>query len=584
MHPARLIAACSLAAGGLLAAAVPVLADSDAGPPSIDLEAVPDALDPTVVEPSGQSLEPGQVAAPSLTYVAAPGQPTLLDALPTRSVGARAVAGPATGAIVAGVGFAAPPNTDFQLQFTPAVDSASRAAVAAAAGVWSEVLDVRVPIQVLVDLPTMPHGVLGAAGPTSAFYGKAEFPRSDVLYPVAQANQLAGRDLDPDAPDIELALSSAVAWDKRLDGSVDPWSQSMLSVAVHELGHGLGHTTWTRDSGSGLVMNYVIGGRTMALAYDTFVGNAAGTSLTSMSTTALQGALRDWTFWGGPRGIAASNGYRPALYTPAVWEPGSSVGHLDEGTFGVHVMSPYLNRGEFHGSIPPLTVAMLADTGWPMANAPTAADRTAAEAYVRALSVDFLDRSASAGEVSRWSDVLLAGGSRSTVTSAYAGSDEWIGALVDDLYQTTLGRLPDPAGRTNWINVLRGGTPAAEVAARFYASDEYFNRVGGTNGDWVRAMYQAVLHRSPDPTGFASWVDALARGTGRTTVARGFMWSVESRTDRVVALYQALLGRGPDPTGLATWTRRLLDGHDVNLASTLATSQEYFNRAGARFG
>lgn len=525
----------------------------------------------------------GQVLAPDLSLLVE-GAPALVDPF---GAAALDVAAP-----VSASAFSAPANTDFALSFDSSVDAATRQVVTAAAGLWSAVLEVRVPITVQVTMPSMGPGMLGAAGPTSAFFGYPSFPRADVLYPVALANQMHGRDLDTLQPDIELELSTSVSWDKRIDGSVAPAAQSMLLVAVHELAHGLGHTSWVRPSGLGWAVNYQRDGVTLGFAYDRLVVTPGGTPITSVSEAALGSVITSPLHWSGGRGRTANGGTGPRLYAPGVFEVGSSIGHLDEATFTSGLMTPFLGRGEVHTTVPTLSRAMLADIGWTLSTttSPTTAPpggssplttSAQATAFVQAVVEDFLGRAATSAETTRWRDHLLAGGSRDQVTRAFAFSDEWIGVIVDGLYRSTLGRGPDAVGRAHWIQVIRSGRTPADVASYFYASDEYFRRAGGTNLAWVSDLYSEILGRTADAGGLSFWVGRSAT-VPRPSIAHDFYQSLESRRDRVHGLFDTLLGRAPDADGWSYWAQVLTNGRDVDLAMFLAASDEYFARATRR--
>lgn len=538
----------------------------------------------------------GRVFAPGLQLLAASPSATVLPS--TASALALSGAAGTTGT------FTPPANTDFALDFDGSVDASTRQVVTAAAGVWSAVLDTRVPIVVDVRMQAMAPGMLGAAGPTTGHFGRPSFPQPDVLYPVALANQFAGRDLDVGLPDIELVLSSSMSWDKRIDGDVSPTGQSMLSVAIHELGHGLGHTSWIRRTATGWVVNYVVDGTTVALAYDRLAATTGGTPITSVREADLAQALVSSLQWSGQRGRTAAGGPAPKLYSPPVVELGSSVGHLDEATFGSGIMTPFLARGEAHTTVPALTRAMLADTGWAISGStsgtttptttesttsttqPTAGPSTPstvegrAEAFVDAVVQDFLGRAATDQERTHWRDRLLAGTPRGEVTRAFAYSDEWVGVIVDDLYWSTLGRGPDAGGRSHWIDLIRSGVTPAEVASYFYASDEYFRRSGGTATAWIRDLYTEILGRQPDAAGLVFWLGRTAT-MSRTAIAHDLYQSLESRRDRVSALFERLLGRAPDGDGWAYWAAILSNGRDVDLAVFLAASDEYYGRTGS---
>ena len=208
---------------------------------------------------------------------------------------------------------------------------------------------------------------------------------------------------------------------------------------------------------------------------------------------------------------------------------------------------------------------------------------TARRAFVRALSQDFLGREASDIELATKVADLAAGANPASIVAGYAGSDEWVRALVDGYYRSTLGRAGDAGGTAHWTSVIRSGRTPASVAADFYGSEEYHRLAGGTDAAWITDLYDELLLRTPEAGGVQYWVGQLAAGKGRHEVALAFYQSLESRMTRVDGLYDALLGRAPDPQGRAHWAEVLLDGQDLRLATFLARSGEYFGRAGARF-
>jgi hypothetical protein len=69
--------------------------------------------------------------------------------------------------------------------------------------------------------------------------------------------------------------------------------------------------------------------------------------------------------WSGENAVKANNGIKPKLYTPSIYEPGSSISHLDESTFSQSgenaVMTPNLDSGEVFHLPGPLVLAMFED-------------------------------------------------------------------------------------------------------------------------------------------------------------------------------------------------------------------------------
>ncbi|HYI61242.1 MAG TPA: DUF4214 domain-containing protein [Acidimicrobiales bacterium] len=218
------------------------------------------------------------------------------------------------------------------------------------------------------------------------------------------------------------------------------------------------------------------------------------------------------------------------------------------------------------------------------ANLPVVFDRRSAEeSFVTATLTDFLGDAPTDGEVADGVDHLEVRGTAGYLRDL-STSDQWLEALVDKLYQDTLGRAGDPGGVAYWVGQLRSGRrTVARVAAEFYASDEYFDGIGGgTVGTWVDDLYQKILLRDSDPSGRAYWIGQVA-AQGRGRVALRLYQSDESARTRVRALYQALLGRSADAAGLAYWTPRVISRGDLALAVFLAASPEYATRAVTRF-
>ena len=98
--------------------------------------------------------------------------------------------------------------------------------------------------------------------------------------------------------------------------------------------------------------------------------------------------------WSGANGIAANAGVKPLLYTPSVYQSGSSVSHLDQDTFsnsGANaVMCPSLNAAEIFHDPGPLLLAMMAD----MLQKPPAGVATSAPSVPRNVKALVGDRSA----------------------------------------------------------------------------------------------------------------------------------------------------------------------------------------------
>ncbi|WP_309134390.1 SpoIID/LytB domain-containing protein [Cellulomonas sp.] len=79
----------------------------------------------------------------------------------------------------------------------------------------------------------------------------------------------------------------------------------------------------------------------------------------------------------------------------------------------------------------------------------------------------------------------------------------------------------------------------------------------------VRALYQDVLGRAPDPGGLATWTGMVTATGDARVVARGIVMSTERLHTFVRAEYASALKRAPEAAGLDHWTRYLQGGTSV---------------------
>jgi hypothetical protein len=62
------------------------------------------------------------------------------------------------------------------------------------------------------------------------------------------------------------------------------------------------------------------------------------------------------------------------------------------------------------------------------------------------------------------------------VINGFLPSQEYCANRVTSLYQTLLGRQPDPAGSAGWVASLTGGIPFQDIQQGFLTSTEYEKR------------------------------------------------------------------------------------------------------------
>lgn len=215
---------------------------------------------------------------------------------------------------------------------------------------------------------------------------------------------------------------------------------------------------------------------------------------------------------------------------------------------------------------------------WGATAPPVGADVVDDRCYVRLAHPVFLDRAPTEAEVTRWVDAFARGTDRSALPAELAEGDEWLGVVVDGIYQAALDRDADPGGRAFWVGQLRRGVSVNRVGAQVFGSAEFLNRNGGTLPGFVDALYSRILGRTPSQQDQDFWVDQADR-RGRPKVAEGFYASIESRGQRVDRLFTQVLGRAADAGGRSYWIGQLATVNDVRLAVQLASSSEFRKRA-----
>jgi hypothetical protein len=103
-----------------------------------------------------------------------------------------------------------------------------------------------------------------------------------------------------------------------------------------------------------------------------------------------------------------------------------------------------------------------------------------------------------------------------------------------------------------------------------------------SNADYVTALYNSLLNRSPSSSDLSYWTTALDAGqTSFSEVANTFLSSPEYYQNEVQSVYSHLLGRVADTNGLAYWTGVLESGETLQyVQSQIAGSVEFFVDAG----
>ncbi|MEO8380407.1 MAG: PA domain-containing protein [Acidobacteriota bacterium] len=144
-----------------------------------------------------------------------------------------------------------------------------------AATIWGNTLDSNVDIYIVAAFNPLGTNVLGSAGAWdvfSDFAGTAPFPGSEfplTWYNSALADKRAGQDMDVTAPDINAQFSSNFNFYLGLDANHGP-QNDLVTVLLHELGHGLGFQNFVNESTGANLGNFFDGPRFYPLQTDVY--------------------------------------------------------------------------------------------------------------------------------------------------------------------------------------------------------------------------------------------------------------------------------------------------------------------------
>ncbi|QZN84803.1 DUF4214 domain-containing protein [Cellulomonas sp. C5510] len=213
------------------------------------------------------------------------------------------------------------------------------------------------------------------------------------------------------------------------------------------------------------------------------------------------------------------------------------------------------------------------------ANLVSAMPAATARAVVKALYQDLLGRAPDAGGLASWSNALQSGLGQPELVRALTGSEEYVRLRVTQAYQEVLGRAPEPSGLQYWRDrIFSGQATVDDVKRRFYDSQEYYNRSGGTPEGYVDLLYQTMFERSASASERSYWSGQIGV-VGRSRVVDSIWFSTEAAMWRAGKYYETFLRRTAEWNGRVYWAGILQSSGEGAIREGIAGSTEYRNLA-----
>ncbi|MFV0591858.1 MAG: T9SS type A sorting domain-containing protein [Draconibacterium sp.] len=267
------------------------------------------------------------------------------------------------------------PKCDIVVTYNGFPDSA-KVAFEHAVGIWETILESEIPIHIYARwYGGFDELTLASCGPEAYYTDFPDTPYPGCYYAVAVAEKIAKQELNGNGRyDVLAYFGSEVDWYYGIDGDTPAGKYDLVTVALHEIAHGLGFFGFFFVNGSyGSYGGVGLPIGTYA-SFDLMVEQAEGKQLLNTDyfgnpSVALKNALVSGSlFANSPVAKSSETGLLPGLYAPATFSDGSSVYHLDDGTYGAGtanaLMTHAVSSGEANHNPGPLAQGIMEDVGW----------------------------------------------------------------------------------------------------------------------------------------------------------------------------------------------------------------------------
>jgi hypothetical protein len=238
-----------------------------------------------------------------------------------------------------------------------------------AINIWEHIVQSEIPIYMQADWRRQDENILGSAGPTNYYTNFENIPHKNRFYPIALVERITKTEItDSYQPDISATFNKEIDWYFGTDGNTPDSLYDFVTVALHEIAHGLGFTGFFYISND--LGNYSYQEIGEASAFDLLVvknnnNQLVDTTIYPRPSAQLKDALTSGVLYANsPIAIAQGNDHKPRLYAPGTFDDGSSIYHLNDATYPNDLMTHAIGKAEAVHDPGPLVSGIMADLGW----------------------------------------------------------------------------------------------------------------------------------------------------------------------------------------------------------------------------
>lgn len=236
--------------------------------------------------------------------------------------------------------------------------------------IWAKYIVTGRPIVFDVRWEELPNRVLGSAGPSENFINVPNSPDSSKVYPIALTEKLQGRDQNyAGGADVSASFNSKFSdWYIGTEGFPSPSQIDLLSVVLHEIGHGLGFISFLDVDTSSRTAGF-----NYQMIYDKYLQDFQGEAITdinfypNLSNKIFTLVTSDSLYQSSPA-ILQLNTTRARIYAPRNYSEGSSISHVHNVTYPAGdanaLMTPTIAYGETTRELGPIVKGLFKDMGW----------------------------------------------------------------------------------------------------------------------------------------------------------------------------------------------------------------------------